>query len=156
MKKLVSVILILALSGTGNAATIWINTDLGSYHFDRKWDYKESHNLFMLEYETKDYVVGLASFKNSFNEQTYSAFYAKAWKHDSGLYYKPSFGFAYGYEKAYHNKDNDTWNFVENNVGGEWAIIAAQSVGYERGRFKIDLAVIGATAALVTVGYKIC
>ncbi len=160
MKKLVSIVLILALSGTGNAATIWINTDLGSYHFDRKWEWNESHDLLLLEYETKDYIVGVASFDNSFGGQTYSAYYGKVWKHSSGIYYKPSLGLAYGYDAIYYEGNpkgnNHNWQPVENNIGGQWAIIVAQSVGYEYKRFKVDVAILGKTAALVTVGFKIC
>ncbi len=155
---------LIAVAIVGNkhcrADEVWLSTDIGSRHFNRTWDWNESHNLLALEYvANNNYFVAVSSYKNSFSQSTYAFQIGKMWKHKSGFFYRTTGGGTQGYSKDYEREapEGRTPYTMPNNayIKSGWSGLFAQGVGYEYLRVKTELTLLGAEAIIWTVGIKL-
>ena len=154
---IIVVAMFFAMCQETKADELWIHTDLGSYHFDRNWDWNETHTLLSAEWVFDSYSVTASSFINSFNEQTYGIQFGKEWIEVKGFAYSTSIGLTYGYKARYYSENNDDYEYFDNGayLGGGYSLMAVQSVSYEYSRFKVATSLLGLDAILFTVGFKL-
>jgi hypothetical protein len=120
------------------------------YHFENNTDHNQWPRLIGVEYEAgSHWLGGLATFKNSYSQETQFLYLGKRWFIDSvdeNLYVKIAGGLVHGYKEPYDDKLP-----INSSNGYGFAILPA--VGYQFGRANAQLILIGTIGAVITFGY---
>ncbi len=132
----------------------WYNFDHlflygGTYvHFESSEDHAGSNILVALEAVRSDnWLYGLALFDNSFNQFSQYIYAGKNWDFHGkleGVHAKLTAGIILGYKDEFEDK------IPFNNNGIAPGIVP--SIGYKKGRFGVDMMLLGNSAMLFTVG----
>ncbi len=132
----------------------WYNFDHlflygGTYvHFESSDDHAGSNILVALEAVRSDnWLYGLALFDNSFNQFSQYIYAGKNWDFHGkleGVHAKLTAGIILGYKDEFEDK------IPFNNNGIAPGLVP--SIGYKKGRFGVDMMLLGNSAMLFTVG----
>ena len=132
----------------------WYNFDHlylqgGTYvHFESSDDHAGSKILVSLEaVKSNDWLYGLALFDNSFNQFSQYLFAGKSWHFHGkweGFNAKLTAGLIHGYKDEFQDK------IPYNSSGVAPGLVP--SVGYQKGRFGVNMLLLGNSAMLFTVG----
>ena len=154
--KALRVLLLLMLIApiSAQAEENWYNVDHfylqgGTYvHFQSSDDHTGSNVLVALEaFNNNDWLAGLALFDNSFGQFSQYLYLGKNWNFDGsfdGFHAKLTAGIIHGYTDEFEDK-------IPFNKNG-FAPGLVPSVGYKKGRFGVDMILLGNSAMLFTVG----
>ena len=121
----------------------------GSYvHFESSDDHAGNNIFVSLEaVKANDWLYGLALFDNSFNQFSQYLYVGKSWHFDGrwdGFHAKITAGLIHGYKDEFEDK------IPFNDLGVAPGLIPG--VGYKKGRFGVDMILLGNSAMLFTVG----
>lgn len=135
----------------GDRIVVQIAPDVVHYHDSTDYHAKRSW-LIGTEYLRQDgWLAGYAYFNNSFDQRSHYAYGGRTWKLDgedsSYWYLKLTGGIILGYRDKYEDK------IPFNHSGVAPGIIPG--VGYQLGRFSVQLNVLGAAGMMLTLGYDI-
>ena len=118
-------------------------------HFHPKPHHNNNQKLLGIERNRDDsYLWGVAAFSNSYNQDSVIAYAGKRFDYgDTPFYSRLTFGFIHGYRGEFKNK-------VPFNRYGIGPVILP-SFGVQYKSVQTDIILLGANAALVTLGVRI-
>jgi hypothetical protein len=149
---LLAVMLGLGVATNSHAAqqdAFWqVQTSLYTRHFSPDPEHNNHQDLLGIERnEASGLLYGAATFRNSFSQRSFYAYAGKRFDStDYPLYLKVSGGLLQGYKGEYRDK------IPLNRFGVAPVIIPA--LGLHLGAFTAEVALLGASAAMVNVGVR--
>jgi hypothetical protein len=126
-----------------------IQTSLYTKHWDEDPDHTDHQKLIGPEIEFEnDYMVGLAIFKNSFDQSSQFLYIGKTWRlfRTDWFYFKLVGGLLHGYKEPYEDK------IPLNGLGVAPAILPSFGVRYKRVMAEVQIA--GTAAITITAGLR--
>lgn len=126
-----------------------IQTSLYTKHWDSDPDHTNHQKLIGPEIEFEnDYMVGLAIFKNSFDQSSQFLYIGKTWRlfRSDHFYFKLVGGLLHGYKKPYEDK------IPFNGLGVAPAILP--SFGFRYKRIMLETQIAGTAAITITGGLR--
>ena len=135
-----------------DAGTRWVvSTSLYTRHFHPSPDHNNHQRLIGLERIRDDgRLIGLAFFRNSFDQPSTMAFIGQRWDSTErlpGAYLKLIGGLLHGYKDEYRDK------IPFNRFG--IAPVVIPSVGWQFGRGALEMVLFGNSGVMWTVGYTL-
>ncbi|WP_456415425.1 hypothetical protein [Thiolapillus sp.] len=122
----------------------------GTYiHFSSSEDHEGSNLLIGLEaVKRNNWLYGLALFDNSFGQFSQYAYLGKNWNFSGKLenfHAKLTAGVIHGYKKPWDDK-------IPFNSKNGWAPGLIPSIGYKKGRFGVEIMLLGNSGLLFAMG----
>jgi hypothetical protein len=141
--------------GEGGAWPDWVDSVYLQAGIAEHWgdgeDYRGTPVLGGVEAVHDDrHVLGLSLFNNSFGQFSQYYYYGYRWRLpfiSESLRFKLTGGLIYGYVGEF--EDKLAWNY------SGWAPVIIPSLGWQRGRFGFDVAVLGDAGAMFLIGYDL-
>lgn len=126
----------------------YVQTSVYTKHFSPDPEHNNNQDLIGLEYhDGSGWLVGGATFRNSFRQRSYYAYAGKRFESDTyPVYLKLTGGLLEGYHGEYRDK------IPLNRFGVAPVIIP--SVGAHYGPVAAELVLLGANAAMITTGLR--
>lgn len=126
-----------------------IQTSVYTKHWDSDPDHTNHQKLIGPEIEFQnDYMVGLAIFKNSFDQSSQFLYIGKTWRlfRTDWLYFKLVGGLLHGYKEPFEDK------IPFNGLGVAPAILPSFGIRYKRVMAEVQIA--GTAAITITAGLR--